>query len=368
MSKLKAKKRIKIHPEEAEIVRKIYDLYLSGEGAKNIVEILNREGQFCRGKPWAKNRVIGIIGDEAYAGRYYFNVKNGKTGEIKPKEDWVLIPVEPIIDEITWEKAKKLKAERYPQSYEGNPAVTGSKTLLTGLANCGLCGGRMTMETAKGGRYVYYNCRNFIRKGKTTCSGQRITAETLEDAVLDHMANALFTKEKVKSILHEVFKIIKSSKKDNEKQRSTIQRQMNGIQQKLTKQYEAIESGLIDLAIVAERIKELKGQKEMLEAKLAEIKTSPAIPLNLYTDHSIERFQLIIRDLFLGKQDRTLTKRYLKIFIKEIVVNLPSIEIIGKTEAVIAVMKNKTAARTDVVLAADDVWLPLVGSNHRQSD
>ena len=113
---------------------------------------------------------------------------------------------------------------------------------------------------------------------------------------------------------------------------------------------------------------QLKGQKEILEARLTEIETPPAIPLNLYTDHSIERFQHIIRDLFLSKQDRTLTKRYLKIFIKEIVVNLPSIEIIGKTEAVLAVMKNKTAVRTDVVLTADDVWLPLLGSNQRQSD
>ena len=76
MSKLKAKKRIKTHPEEAQIVQQIYDLYLSGEGAKNIVEILNRDGQFCRGKAWSKNRVIDIIGDEAYVGRYYFNVKN----------------------------------------------------------------------------------------------------------------------------------------------------------------------------------------------------------------------------------------------------------------------------------------------------
>ena len=110
------------------------------------------------------------------------------------------------------------------------------------------------------------SCRK--RKGRITCPGQRITAGTLEDAVLEHMANSLFTKEKVKSILHEVFKVIQSSHKDNEKLRSTVQEQMNGIQQKLSKQYEAIESGLINLAMVAERIKELNGQKEILEARL----------------------------------------------------------------------------------------------------
>ena len=79
-------------------------------------------------------------------------------------------------------------------------------------------------------------------------------------------------------------------------------------------------------------------------------------PLHLFTDESIGRFQETIRGLFLGTQDRMLTKRYLELFIQRIVVDLPSIEITGRVEAVLALMQKKMAV--DDVPTADDIWLP----------
>ena len=55
-----------------------------------------------------------------------------------------------------------------------------------------------------------------------------------------------------------------------------------------------------------------------------------------------------------------MTKRYLKLFIERILIKLPKVEIIGRTEAVMAVLENKNAVRTDGVLTAMGTWLPLV--------
>ena len=178
----KTKKRLAVNPIEAEVVRHIYSLYLAGLGAKSIAERLTSEGYDYRGKPWSKNRILDIIADEAYAGRYYFNRKDKKTGRLKPKDEWVLIPVEPIIDEVTWQKAQALRGINQPDRSRHNPAIAGAKTLLTGIAKCGLCGSGMTMESAKGGKYVYYNCSGFIRKGRAVCPGQRIPAAKLIEA------------------------------------------------------------------------------------------------------------------------------------------------------------------------------------------
>jgi site-specific DNA recombinase len=131
------------------------------------------------------------------------------------------------------------------------------------------------MESAKGGRFVYYNCGNFIRRGKSVCPGQRIPIDTLEGATLDHMANRLFTVERVKGILKGVYQKARKVTKSNEGERNSLIRQVEVVRAKLDRQYEAIETGAIDLALVAERIKELKDRRAQLTTRLEELKSPP---------------------------------------------------------------------------------------------
>ncbi len=363
MSRGAVKRKIVVNPEEAEVVRRIYDLYLTDMGAKAVAERLNRDGYSYRGKPWCKYRVLDIIGEEAYVGRYNFNRKDSKTHKLKPREEWIPIPVDPIVDQKTWERAVALKKERAPSEVSGNPAVVGSKTLLTGIAVCGLCGARMGLESAKGGKFIYYNCVNYIRRGRSSCRGQRIPAHRLEVAILDHMANRLFTKERVREILRGVYAEIRRMDKQRDGKRKSLIRQLDVIKGKLTKQYEAIESGVVDLKDVGERIRELKQQRQQIENQLEEMKTHRAMPLHLFKEESIEKFQKVVKEMFMG-EDRLLTKRYLKLFVEKIVINLPKIDISCKSSILLAALKNKTAASSGEVLAADSFWLPSADSNH----
>jgi hypothetical protein len=367
MAKERAKKKLKVNPDEADIARLIYAWYLSNMGAKSIAERLNEEGYEYRGKPWSKNRILDIIGDEAYVGRYYFNKRNGKTNQLKPKEEWILIPIEPIIDEVTWERARTLKQKRSPTKSGREATAFGFKTLLTGIAKCGLCGGSMALETAKGGKYTYYNCSNFIRRGKSSCAGQRIPAHNLEQAVIDHMANKLFTKDRIKTILKGIYHEIKEIDKRNESQRKSLSRKLDDISNRLNNQYEAIETGVVDLQDVGERIRHLKDQREQIEERLAELKQGRMIPLHLFKDDSINEFQETVKELFLGESNRAMTKRYLQLFIEKMVIKLPKVDIIGRSDVVLAVLENKKAVKTDGVLTAVDAWLPSTDSNRGPS-
>ena len=71
------------------------------------------------------------------------------------------------------------------------------------------------------------------------------------------MANKLFAKDRVKGILKRIYAKIRKMDKEREGQRKNLLRQYDEIKNKLTKQYEAIESGVIALDHVAERIREL---------------------------------------------------------------------------------------------------------------
>ena len=357
------KKKLAINPEEADIVRLIYQWYVTDMGAKAVAKRLNREGYDYRGKKWCKNRVLDIIGDEAYIGKYYYNRRDHRTHKLKPREEWIEIPIEPIVDKDLWRGAKEMKEARAPLDSDRNPGVVGSKTLLTGLAKCGLCGSRMTLETAKGGKFTYYNCANYLRRGKSSCVGQRIPAAALEQTIIDHIANKLFTKDRVKDILKGIYAEIRKMDKSREGQRKSLLRKYGEIDKKLKKQYEAIESGIVALDHVAERINELKEQRSLIKDKLEELKTNTPMPLHLFRDDSIEEFQTMIKGIFTG-DDRIATKAYLKLFIEDIVINLPRIDIFCKSDVLLAAMGNKTAVRNGDFLTAVLFWLPSADSNH----
>jgi hypothetical protein len=53
--------------------------------------------------------------------------------------------------------------------------------------------------------------------------------------------------------------------------------------------------------------------------------------------------------MFLG-EDRVATKAYLKLFIEKIIINLPRIDIICKSNVLLAALENKTAVRSGEIL------------------
>ena len=197
---------------------------------------------------------------------------------------------------------------------------------------------------------------------EVTCPGQRIPAEKLESAVLDHMANRLFTKERVKKILKNVYSELREMDKQKDGLRKSLNKKIVDIKRRMARQYEAIESGDVDLKDVGERIRELKTERQRIEERLEAYKQNRVIPLHYFTDESIEGFQRNIKSIFLVGQKREMVKGLLRLFIDRIVIERVCVRIIGKTGMLLALFEQKTAAKTDI-LTADDFWLPSTDSN-----
>jgi len=215
------------------------------------------------------------------------------------------------------------------------------------------------METGKGGNYVYYNCRGYVRSGKSTCRGLRIPAQELENAVLNHMSHRLFTKERVKRILAGVISKSKSVIRGSTDLRNTLAQERKDIEKRLQHQYDAIERGLVSTCDVSERIRELKTKRDQIDDQLKKVQV-PVVSASVFTDRSIEDFQSTVKDLFLNS-DRDFTKRYLKLFINRITVTGGQVRIEGKPAAILATMQSKTAVGNGVPTAVID-WLPFVDS------
>lgn len=202
----KAKCEFVFNEEEAQIYRRIVDLYLNhGMAMKKIAYQLNEEGIRGRHSRQLSSGVIaGILRNTAYYGELYANrhvYKDGKrTGELKPRSQWVKYETPPLIDRLTWDRIQ----ERSKQNKVGVKRLYDREAYwLRDLVECGECGGRVQPHHGakrKDGSYPrYYSCfwsgqspaklKLEGRKGK--CPLPLIRAKELEAAVWNNVVNKL---------------------------------------------------------------------------------------------------------------------------------------------------------------------------------
>ena len=161
------------NPEEGEIVRHIFDWYVNQRMTGTaIAKRLQKEGYPTRSiyNKWWATVVFAILKNETYTGTaYMFKTKATKpaknpklkkyrqrsnTGKIgRPREDWIGIPVTPIIDKKTWLDAQRLLKENSIKSSRNNSK---NNYLLRGLILCGLCGSVTSGYVSN--KNTYYSC------------------------------------------------------------------------------------------------------------------------------------------------------------------------------------------------------------------
>ena len=357
-----------VNEAEARVVREIFRLYPSGMGAKAIAKRFNEKGISYRGKQkWDRQRILDILGQPAYAGRLYFNRENHRERTLKPESEWVLFKVPPIVDESVFKRVQEIKWMRDPN--RTNPAITSSPTLLSGLVKCGLCGASMTLETGKGGRYRYYNCRDFLRKGPTACKGQRVPAPLLEVQIKNHLVDRLFTPGRVREILKGLHKIAVNQAKERGGLRQELQRKLGDTENKLRRIYTVIEEGALELSLLKDPLRELQQEKSGLQQQLATLPEPKGVPLACYSGPVIEKARKQLRDLFLAEDSR-MAKAYLNFLVEKIILTGKQVHIEGKTARIAAMMNERPEkiASPASVPTADIGWLPGEGSNLRHGD
>ena len=368
-------KKTKLAPDEGEtkIVKRIFDLYVNGDngrriGLKRLTEILNREGKLYRGKKWSKQTLQTCLSNPLYIGEYFFNKKSHRTGEIKDREEWIRIPVEPIIEREIFEEARSIREIRQPTS-KHPPSVTASRTLLTGILHCGRCGARMVIETAKSNQYRYYNCSNYIRRGRSTCKGNRIPEADLDSQILKHLSQKFFTRERIREIIVHVNRELTDRRNRNSTKLKTLYQELEGTRVRIRKHYEAIESGALDLGLVSERLKELKEWESEISRQLKRFQGPKQLPPYLFKDETLLKIQSRLDEIFMSNE-RGMAKEYLKFFLKKIEIKERKIDLVANTVAFcnFSLMK-KTGETADVLTAVPPVvigWLPRPDSNQRQ--
>jgi len=335
----KVKKKLEIDSVEAETVRLIFQLYLHGDGqsgalgVKEIVKWLNARGyRTRRGKTFSVGSLHKLLTNTVYVGRWKFNKTSSKTGERKPDDEVVEIPVPAIIAPDVFERVQRQLHARNPKVTP--PRVTTGPILLTGLAVCATCGGGMTLRTgtSKNGRvYRYYTCSSSATKGKTVCQGRSVAMDKLDILVTDHLMERLFKPDRLGVILTSLASRRAEKAKSLNGRLIALQQEVTGADDKLKRLYRLVEEGLTDLdEVLKDRLNTLKADRDRAKAALERAKEHLAPQIRI-DPALIERFGRTMRENF-STGSIPFRKAYLQALINVIEVDDHQVRIKGSKE------------------------------------
>lgn len=196
-----------IDEEAAEVVKRIFSLYLDGYGGRKIANILDGEGVLTPSKyaylktgkkqstvaeRWHSTHVVRILKSDVYIG----TLRCGKTEKKKikgktslvNKEDHIIHENyhEPIISIEDFNLAQKILERRIENNVKGTTGLKQGINLFTGFLICSDCGGGF-MRVVKKRSPPSYICTNNFQQGASFCSSHKVNEKKLVSIILDKL-------------------------------------------------------------------------------------------------------------------------------------------------------------------------------------
>ncbi|AGC69112.1 recombinase [Thermoclostridium stercorarium subsp. stercorarium DSM 8532] len=270
------------HPEQAEIVKLIFDLYTGPNriGVSKIVRKLNEmKIPTITGGPWIPSTVQGILRNPVYIGKIRWNSRpqrkrmvNGQLVKERPraKDNIVIVDGihEPLISVETWELAQKYLSEHKevpaPKRYQ-------VKNPLAGLVICGKCGRKMIRRPYTNGQPDTLMCP------VTACDNISSYLYVVEDMTLEALKKQLDEyKLEVKNILknnseyYKEIEILQKSISNLDKEFETLNKQSNSLHDLLEQGVYSVDTFLERSKIISEKKEANRKERAQLEEKLKE--------------------------------------------------------------------------------------------------
>ena len=347
------RQEFEIVPTEADVVRRIFQLYIDGWGYKKIANYLTDEGiptprmaererkeaageDYHREvKPvWAIVTVQGILDNDFYIGtlrqgKYTRKKINGK--DVKRDElEHIIIEHhhQAIIDYRTFATVRALRDKRSTAHYRG---VKKNDNVYSGFLECGDCGSPM-FAMSRTDLKDAYRCGEYHRRGLKACTSHHIRVDKLDEllkayvrkvkensaAMLDRLnadlareAEDVAETEQSAAHLEEVLADLQEELKATKRQR--IRDIMKHPEQETTLEetYDELESDLI------RRMEGLQNQLQMTADKRNTI-----IRVNRAAKTALEVFDDILRKEKLERNDLELIIRKIRVFEDHVEVQL----------------------------------------------
>ena len=251
-----------IVPEEAHIVRTIFDLYTSGYDKNYIIHYINAKGFKTKtGKAFDADAVSYILDNPFYIGKVRWNRRESSgTSKYKDESEWIIADSfhEPIIDMDTWAAAQeRLKKARLIHNAYSHP-VSHGKHWLSGMVKCSICGKSLSfkagtkLRTGTNG----FQCLGY-RRGEHQGS-QYISEKKLTAAVLESLHKVLDDSQSTS------FDLVRSSYSNEEMAKAIYESELRCLENKYKRIRDAYLSEI-------DTLEEYKANRDMLDKRKEEL-------------------------------------------------------------------------------------------------
>jgi site-specific DNA recombinase len=280
-----------IIPEEAHIVKTIFDLYTTGYDKNYVIRYLNDKGYTTKsGKKFDCDAVNYILENPFYIGKIRWNRRaSSGTNKLNDESEWIIADAhhDPIIDNETFEKAQeRMRHNREVHIAYAHP-VSHGKHWLSGMIKCPICGKSLSYKapsrdkTAKG----TFQCLGY-RRGLHNES-QSISERKLIKAVMESLYDVLDNSDTCQ------FDVIRTKFTDSEMDLFMYKNELKQLDTKYKRIKDAYINEIDSLEEYKLNRQALDQRKKELLSLIDEIECPPASP-EAHRARFIEQVQSVI--------------------------------------------------------------------------
>lgn len=192
------KKQIFINPKQADIVKKIYELFLKGNSLHKISQYLedNNVITYRGNSTWNPISIKEILTNEKYTGdlligkQYTIDSLTHKSVKNKGEKDMYLVKNhhEAIISKDDFEKVQEIlqdTKEKYKTFFKIDPQT---RYAFSGILKCGFCGNSLKRKCANKAKTPKYCCKLNLVSSRVSClENKSINEEIIQKIFMQTM-------------------------------------------------------------------------------------------------------------------------------------------------------------------------------------
>lgn len=251
-------KKFVIDPLTAPTIKNIFEMYVKGHSAPEILKYLNAQHvKSVNGNDIKLNNIYNILRNKRYAGYYTYKGTETKGG----------IPA--IISEELFNKAQELLASN--RKAPARAKAADEKYILSGKMVCGYCGRNVTgicgTSHVGGRKYFYYSCGSHSRKNNhKKCELKNSRKTELEDFIIKTTLDML-TPERIDHIATKIVELCEQERKDKSGV-VALQRRLKQVKKEAKNLLDAIKQGKAQ-DILLEELDKVQATQKDIEREIA---------------------------------------------------------------------------------------------------
>lgn len=265
-----------INPEEAEIVRFIYQSVLNGLGSEKIAKILEeRQIPTRKSGKWTNSTVRDILTNEKYYGAAVFQ-KTYTNESFHRKKNYGEVDRyfveehhEPIISKEIFERVKEIIEQRASEKR----IISGSDKyqkhyVFSGIIFCGECGDKFRRKIHDSGKEIAWSCRTHIQD-KKKCSMKYIRDDMLKAAFVTMINKLIYSRKQLLLPLYENISIQGSN--ESSSRIHFIQNELQKLSEKKDTLRKLRAQDIIDSVVFNQEINFIDAQASEYRAELSDL-------------------------------------------------------------------------------------------------